>query len=94
MLENIVLNLEDNYLSLKKEDNHNKKQQVRLAAFFMKKDYKLSWFFEMVFHSIPQHFITADLIMFLRYLEYLNAIIYFPKYQKSMHQVCTFLVRN
>ena len=34
MLENIVLNLEDNYLSLKKEDNHNKKQQVRLAAFF------------------------------------------------------------
>nr|DAT97916.1 MAG TPA: hypothetical protein [Caudoviricetes sp.] len=32
--------------------------------------------------------------MFLRYLEYLNAIIYFPKYQKSMHQVCTFLVRN
>jgi len=44
MLENIVLNLEDNYLSLKKEDNHNKKQQVRLAAFFMKKDYKLSCF--------------------------------------------------
>lgn len=37
-------NLEGNYLSLKKEDNHNKKQQVRLAAFFMKKDYKLSCF--------------------------------------------------
>ncbi|WP_235312175.1 hypothetical protein [Ligilactobacillus salivarius] len=36
--------LEGNYLSLKKEDNHNKKQQVRLAAFFMKKDYKLSCF--------------------------------------------------
>lgn len=43
-LGNIVPNLEDNYLSLKKEDNHNKKQQVRLAAFFMKKDYKLSRF--------------------------------------------------
>ena len=41
MLGNIVPNLESNYLSLKKEDNHNKKQQVRLAAFFMKKDYKL-----------------------------------------------------
>lgn len=57
MLENIVLNLEDNYLSLKKEDNHNKKQQVRLAAFFMKKDYKLScflkWYFT-VFHNISQ----------------------------------------
>lgn len=94
MLENIVLNLEDNYLSLKKEDNHNKKQQVRLAAFFMKKDYKLSCFFEMTFHSIPQHFITVDLIMLLRYLKHLNAIIYFSKYQKSMHQVCTFFVRN
>ena len=56
MLENIVLNLEDNYLSLKKEDNHNKKQQVRLAAFFMKKDYKLSCFlkwYSTTFHSIP-----------------------------------------
>lgn len=86
-------NLEGNYLSLKKEDNHNKKQQDELAAFFMKKDYKLSCF-EMTFHSIPQHFITVDLIMLLRYLKHLNAIIYFSKYQKSMHQVCTFFVRN
>lgn len=55
MLGNIVPNLEGNYLSLKKEDNHNKKQQVRLAAFFMKKDYKLScslkWYFT-AFHNI------------------------------------------
>lgn len=82
MLGNIVPNLEGNYLSLKKEDNHNKKQQDELAAFFMKKDYKLScflkWYFT-VFHSIPQHFTTVDLIMFLRYLKYLNAIIYFSK---------------
>lgn len=54
MLENIVLNLEDNYLSLKKEDNHNKKQQVRLAAFFMKKDYKLS----CSLNGISQHSTT------------------------------------
>ena len=44
MLGNIVPNLEGNYLSFKKEDNHNKKQQDELAAFFMKKDYKLSCF--------------------------------------------------
>ena len=57
MLGNIVPNLEGNYLSLKKEDNHNKKQQDELAAFFMKKDYKLSgflkWYF-IVFHNISQ----------------------------------------
>jgi len=55
MLGNIVPNLEGNYLSLKKEDNHNKKQQDELAAFFMKKDYKLScslkWYFT-AFHNI------------------------------------------
>lgn len=44
MLGNIVPNLEGNYLSLKKEDNHNKKQQDELADSFMKKDYKLSCF--------------------------------------------------
>lgn len=54
MLGNIVPNLEGNYLSLKKEDNHNKKQQDELAAFFMKKDYKLS----CSLNGISQHSTT------------------------------------